>query len=52
MTNFVTPYIPKNEQQIYYLKTMESANTQISRPPPHPLPCGYHKCMVPYRFVH
>ena len=49
MTNFVTPNILPSSSKIYkyifYLKTKKSANTwQILRT----LPCGLHKCMVPY----
>ena len=49
MTNFVTPNIlpssSKINKYIFYLKTRKSANTwQILRT----LPCGLHKCMVPY----
>ena len=51
MTNFafshLTP-IRKNKQQIYCLKTIESANTGDPAPPAHHhLPRGPHKCMVP-----
>ena len=49
MTNFVTPNkLPsssKINKYIFYLKTKKSAKTwQIFRT----LPCGLHKCMVPY----
>ena len=49
MTNFVTPNIlpssSKINKYIFYLKTKKSAKTwQIFRT----LPCGLHKCMVPY----
>ena len=45
-----TPTIHRNEQQIYYLKTIESANTDSDKfqDSPIPLPCRRHKCMVPH----
>ena len=52
MTNYVIPRSPpptlKIEQQIYFLRTVEFANTwQISTFSRNPLPCRLHKYMVP-----